>query len=380
MRIIHLIPSLQKGGAERLCLEIVQASQQLGHEVLLVTLQDINVFREEYPEIHPVVINAYVSPSISGPWRTDLTEWVALVDDFKPDVVHSHLFLAEMVSRHCLFPKIRYITHCHDNMRQLKRGAFKDALSKTRLTELYERHWILQQYVKCANDFIAISPDTESYFKQNLPHQLAKRIHLLPNAIDHDRFSRYKAKAHEDGPLKLINIGSFVAKKNQRFLIDVMLFLKQQGIAAELTLAGDGPLLEEVRNKAISFGMAENIHFPGNVSNVELLLAKSHLYVHSALYEPFGLVLVEAMATGLPIVSLDGNGNRELIIDAVNGYLVAKPDVLTFAKRIIEATENIVTWHEMSTNASSISMNYRMDNYIQELLLVYATRDSAQTH
>jgi glycosyltransferase involved in cell wall biosynthesis len=374
LRIIQVIPSLQKGGAERLCLDIVRWLRKLpGMEVLLVTLDPINSYRKEYPDIEPTVIDACVVPSVLGKWKVNIASWEQVLDDFRPQVVHSHLFQAEVLTRYRLRPGVRYFTHCHDNMPQLKRLEWKELTSKHRLTEAFERSYMLDRYRKCDNRFIAISPDTEAYFRENLPDSLARNITLLPNAIDCSRFSaRTASPPSPGGVVRLINIGSFVPKKNQAFLLGVLQKLRSDGMDAHLTLVGDGPLRHVVMDKAKEMNLEPFVHFPGNVDRVEELLWESHVYVHSATYEPFGLVLLEAMAAGLPVVALDGRGNRELIVDGQNGYLLNQGDEENFMKRISDIIHSSQIWNHVHDSAIRLSQKHDMRDYIHTLVRTYA--------
>ncbi len=372
MRILHLIPELPKGGAERICLDIVRAFQSMPHvEVLLATHRPTNAYASEYPDIQPIVLNNHVVPSLTGQWSVNIENWDDLVNTFRPDVIHSHLFESEMLSRFKPIPGIRYVTHCHDNMPQFRRPSLLDMFSKNRITELYERNWLLNHYEQCNNRFIAISPDTASYFKSHLSASLAANVVLQPNAIDRKRFSRQSALPYSMEKLKLVNIGSFVAKKNQRFLLGVVKNLLSQGVETHLTFAGEGPLLVEVQREAEELGLIDAVTFAGNVCNVENLLWESNIYVHSATYEPFGLVLIEAMAAGLPVVALDGHGNRELLINGKNGYLIDQPDIETFASAIIQVIDSKQIWENMSLFALEFSKAFDMGSYVEKLMAFY---------
>jgi glycosyltransferase involved in cell wall biosynthesis len=374
MRILHVIPTLSKGGAERICLDMVRALQhEQGTEVLLAVLRDINAYAREYPDVTPKHVKANVTPSISGGWKVDTAEWDELVSQYRPDVIHSHLFEAEMVVHFRPIAGVKYVTHCHDNMRQLKRLHWTESFDKVRLTHVYERHWLLKQYVKCNTQFIAISKHSQQYYQRELPVSLSGNIHLIPNAIDRKKFTSRSASPPEPNTaIRLVNIGSFVPNKNQRFLLKVVKELLGMGINIDLTFAGSGAMLKEVEGEAFNLGISDHVKFLGNVDSVEKLLWDSHLYVHSAHSEAFGLALLEAMASGLPVVSLDGKGNSDLIENGVNGYLVSEEDVRLFARRVLECFTPIEAWSAMSVQARSFSVKYDINVYLQKLLHLYS--------
>jgi len=373
MRVLHVIPSLTRGGAERLVLDIVRhLRKDASYKVELVVLSEENAYHDEYIEVNPIHIKSYVIPSVKGAWRVNLTEWDAIIQEFKPNIIHSHLFAADLFVHYRPIPGVAYVTHCHDNMRQIKRLSPADLFNKTRLTEWYERRFMLEKYILTNNHFIAISEDTHRYFVQNLPKELGKHVHLLHNAIDYKRFSARLAKWEPSGVKRLVNVGSFVSKKNQRFLIEVMEILLGNDTRYELTLVGEGPLRESVENEVHKRNLQAHVHFTGSRSAVESILWDSHMMVHSATYEPFGLVLLEGMAAGLPIVSLDGRGNRILLEDQGKGrFLSINASPSEFAAAISSCFIDFSEWERLSKCSLAFSKAYGMETYINLLDLFY---------
>lgn len=373
MKILHVIPTLQKGGAERLCLDIVRALRKRTEVTSadVAILADANEYATEYPDIQPIVLKSKIVPSLSSKWTVDLDDWNNLLKSLNPDIIHSHLFAADLLSRYRVFPGKKYLSHCHDNMHQLAPLKMGEWFNKKRLTEAYERRFMLNRYRESGNRFVAVSRDTEAYFKSVLSADLVQNVHYLPNAIDTDRFTENFAAFPAEGPYDLVNIGSFTRLKNQTFLVDVMVHLNETGLPFRLFLAGDGPLRNEVRKKARAVGLDGRILFPGKISAVENLLEKSHLYVHAALGESFGLVIAEAMAAGLPVVCLDGKGNRELMADGQNGYLLTEPDARLFAQKIQSIVSDRNRWENMATAARTTAARYDIGPYVGRLLDLY---------
>lgn len=373
LRILHVIPTLAKGGAERLCLDIVrQLKTRPDVEVRLVTFRDVNLYAGEYPDIRPEVLDVHVTPSITGRWDVKLDDWERFIEGFRPHVIHSHLYEAEMVVHHRLLEGLRYVMHCHQSTRQLQRFHWGDLLSKQRMAELYERHFLTGRFVACGNVFLAISEATRDHFMASLPEGLHQNILLFPNAIDFSKFSAGTPVAPTEGQtLRLVNVGRFHPKKNQQFLLSVVKLLIDRKVPVHLTLLGDGPLLQSCERRAVELGIAGHVDFAGNVTNVEEHLWQGHVYVHSALQEPFGLVLLEAMAAGLPVVTLDGGGNRDLIEEGKNGYLLIESDTEAFADRIVAICSDASRYREMADHACEFSKQYDIVPYCERLMDIY---------
>ncbi len=377
LNILHIIPSLRKGGAERLVLNICNELQKKDNiRVKLVVLHPDNEYEFLSKDIDIEVCNSKVEPSVCGKSRVDILDFEKIFFDFKPHIIHSHLFEAEILSRWKLLSNVRYFTHCHDNMRQLRAFNFKTILSKKLFTNYYEKQIMIKRYIACNNNFIAISKDVENYFVQVLPGQLKKNVVLLNNAIDYDRFKFSKAVLfHGTNAINLISIGSLSELKNHLFLVEVMNIFNKRGIRTfNLTIIGEGMLRSEIENKIFDYNLENMVSLIGLTDKVEELLKKADIYVYSCIKEGFGLTLLEAMASGLPVVCLDGGGNRDIMEDGKNGYIIHEQNPELFADKIMELTTNKQLYSEISQYAREFAQKYDINGYIDNLVKIYNTK------
>lgn len=371
-RILHIIPCLRKGGAERLCLDICNELQKRENiQVRLITFSEENAYPFLTEQLDWKVVPANINLSFTHKNKFNISVLQKAIEDFAPDVIHTHLFEAEIVSRSCYYPKAKWVSHCHDNMKQFRNFSLKTLFNKELLTNNYEKKYLTNRYLaNGGNTFITISYDTEDYFKKNA-NQFA--VKSLPNAIGYQKF--YKKKIFEFiQKLRLINVGSYQAKKNQQFLVEVAKILRLRNIDFELILLGDGDLYKNVAQQ-IEFNNLQNfVKQCGNVNNVEEYLWQSDIYEHSAYYEPFGLVLLEAMAAGLPVVTLDGKGNRDLIEEGKNGYMIYEQNPELFADKILEIWNDKQKYQEMSLYAQEYAKRYDIVPYVDRLLEIYSEK------
>jgi len=128
-------------------------------------------------------------------------------------------------------------------------------------------------------------------------------------------------------------------------------------------------MLEEKTNTC---NLSGQVFFHGNVTNVEEFLWTYDIYVHSATYEPLGLVLLEAMAAGLPVITLDGRGNRDLIEQGKNGYMLFEQNAEAFAGKIIELWNDKTKYREISLYAQEFAGKFDMKEYVDALLKIYS--------
>lgn len=219
MRILHIIPRLNKDGAERLCLDICNQLQKRDDvQVRLITFSDENHYPFLTENLDWQVIPVSVQLSIFHKNVLSIDALQKAIEDFAPDVIHTHLFEAEIVSRSCQYPQAKWFSHCHDNMRQFRNLGIKTLFNKQLLTNFFEKRYLFSRYqANSGNTFIAISHDTEQYFRKTARKY---NVQFLPNAIDYEKFHRDNDR-QPSAKLRLVNVGSYQAKKNQRFLVEV---------------------------------------------------------------------------------------------------------------------------------------------------------------
>jgi glycosyltransferase involved in cell wall biosynthesis len=317
------------------------------------------------------IIESKVIPSISKDPIVQIDELMKFIIEYKPDVIHSHLFEAEIVSRWQLISGVKYITHCHDNMVQFNPFSLLTLFSKKRITLFYERQLMIKNYIKSKTSFISISEHTFHYFQKSLPLRFKNQINLLFNAINYKRFSQISNSKNNTALLKIVNIGSFVPKKNQQFLLKVVHVLKERKIPVVLTLLGNGNGINKIKSIINEMHLENQILMPGNVDNVEDYLSQNDIYVHSAYYEPFGLVLLEAMAAGLPVVCLNGGGNKDIMQNGKNGFILEEQNVEAFADKVVDLYSNKILYSNISTFAKQYAQQYDIKPYVDSLLEIY---------
>jgi len=369
IRVMHIIPNLKRGGAERLVVTILNELQK--NEVfscLLVLLYPENEYTELTSNIKMVVCNSKIKLSILRKHSAVLKEFEAIVKDFNPHVIHSHLFESEVLSRFAIKQNIAYVSHIHNNEKQLKNFSVDTVLKKELFTNYYEKQFIIKQYKKCNNYFIAISKHTDLYLKNVLPISFHNRIIYLPNAIDFDAFYSDKML---NFIARFVSVGRLDENKNQSFLIDVIKSLNQKKINCVLDIFGEGVTRDLLGKKIIDSSIENLVFLKGNVKNVQKLYVNYSLYLHSAKSESFGLVLLEAMASGLPVVALNAGGNREVVLDGVNGFLIEDHNPSLFADKIIQIMNDKELYFKMSENAIKHAKKHDIKEYIKKLTTFY---------
>jgi glycosyltransferase involved in cell wall biosynthesis len=366
-KILFLIPSLAKGGAERLVLDICNEFQKRSEfKVKLITFHPKNEYQFLTKELDYSVVPSLYTPSLKGKSSVDIKCLQEEINKFQPNIIHSHLFETEMILSAIKYTNCKYFVHFHDNMKQFTKLRLNTLKSKEALTNYYERKIVLKSYKTKNVSFIAIAKDSQKFILKNLSKRY--KNNLLHNAIDTNRFSKTVNEKHLD---RLVIIGSLVDKKGQELAIEIINELHKRNQFVYLDILGEGPNRQKLIELIKRYNLENFICLYGNVDHPEEFLAKSTIYLHTAKYEPFGLVLIEAMASGLPVVCTNAKGNVDLIENGVNGYLVEERDAILIANKIEILLKDSSQRELISKNAKKYSSNYDIKNYVDRLIMLY---------
>jgi glycosyltransferase involved in cell wall biosynthesis len=167
----------------------------------------------------------------------------------------------------------------------------------------------------------------------------ASRVHVVPNGIELPPEPAAGVAPPRD--IDLIYAGRFVPTKNVGDLIDIVARLHAAGSVSRVALAGEGPLWDEMVAKARAAGLADVIELTGRKGNAEVLdlLRRGKVFFHASSREGFPVVMVEAMACGLPVVAYRIPGVVDVIDEGVTGVLVNERDTAAHAaacRRLLE--------------------------------------------
>ena len=159
--------------------------------------------------------------------------------------------------------------------------------------------------------------------------------------------------SHSGVGRRLLHIGRLATAKGLPVLFDAMLQVIQQVPKAKLRIIGDGPDRLWLENRVQDLGLSNNIEFVGYKSQEEVRqeLLKADCFVTSSFAEGVPVVLMEAMAAGLPVIATQIAGISELVEDSVNGYLTPPGDVDTLTNCIIRLIEN----HDLRQNLGTMA-------------------------
>ena len=218
----------------------------------------------------------------------------------------------------------------------------------------------------CADRLVFVSHFMQEQVQARLPELRAVPSWVVPN------FVPVPAGA-TTGPAKptadLITVGTLEPRKNQGFLLQVLHHAHEQGYPYRLSIVGDGPSRSDLQAQAEALGLGAQVSFLGAVTDAAELLTGHRAYVHAARMESFGIVLVEALAAGLPVFAAPVGGVPEVFRDGVEGRYWSPGDPKGAAARLIGVLETPALYEQFAHAARTRHAAYFSVSAVQQKLL-----------
>lgn len=203
-------------------------------------------------------------------------------------------------------------------------------------------------------------------------------VYLLNNAIDLDKFKcdevlrkkKRKELGIKDSTLVIGHIGRFVAQKNHTFLIDIFNELHKKNNDSILLLAGQGPLIDTIKDKVKELGLSDSVKFLGQRNDVNELYQAFDVFLLPSLYEGLPVVGVEAQASGL-LCYLSNDMTKETKVLDITKFMSLNDTASTWASNILNDVKNykrIDTSKEMTKKNFNINKeSKRLEEYYYKL-------------
>ncbi len=169
----------------------------------------------------------------------------------------------------------------------------------------------------------------------------------------------------------LIYVAELNKNKNQTSLLDVLAELTKTRTDAVLLLVGSGDMQSKIKKRAERLWLADRVIFTGFRNDVPRMLAAADVFVASSVREGFGLSLVEAMASGVPVVAYDNRGHRTVIRDGENGCLVPHGDFRQMAEKVELLLKDSDLRERLTAKAKSEADKYSSERVTELLKGIY---------
>lgn len=345
MKVLHVISSLEIGGAQRLLSDLLPIQKQQGVDVSLLVLRFENTdFSRKVAEAGvPIItlnVKSFRNPFIAFKVRSIIKEY---------DIVHAHLvhalYICSLATRG-LKTKLVYTEHSTSNNRRGKE--FIRPIEKN----IYGRY----------DKLISISQQTQEALQVWL-QSTDDRFIVINNGVDTKAFVNIHAEVI---PNSLIMVSRFASSKDQETVIKALKHLDDD---VTLRFVGDGENLEHCKQVANDIGVGKRVQFLGARSDVALLIAESYIGVQSSNWEGFGLTAVEIMSCGKPVVASSVDGLQQIVKGA--GLIFTKGSDLELAEIISRLLHDTTYYKTIASRCKERALEYDVHKMVDEYLAIY---------
>jgi hypothetical protein len=298
MRLLHVIAGAPVGGAESTFLESVLALAEVPIAQAVVTRAN-SAHRLAQLQAHGIEVKT-ASFDRWFRWRTARVIR-DMVKTFRPHLIQYWMGRAASYARPGLPPQIGW----------------------------FGGYYALKRFRHC--DFhIGVTPDIVRHIiAQGVAPERTAVIFTFADFAPVPPVARATLDTPESAPLLLA-----LARLHEKKGLDILLKAMPSLAEAYLWIAGEGPLRRKLEALAQDFGLSARVRFLGWRNDRAALLAAADICVFPSRYEPFGTVMVEAWAAGVPLVAAAAAGPKAYVEDGVNGLLVPIDDVAALARAI----------------------------------------------
>ena len=383
MRIIMLTweyPPKIVGGISRVVHGISQELGKNGNEVHVATFNEAEM--KEFEKEGDVYVSRVNACGINA---NNFIDWVLqmnfsllercirlIIDTGRFDIIHAHdwivAFAAKTLKNGFKTPLISTI-HATESGRNW--GIHND-------TQKYinDVEWMLTyESWKVIVNSLYMKSEVKNLF--GLPED---KIHVIPNGVNKNRFNGckrdcgFRRKYAADNEKLVFFIGRLVNEKGAQVLVDAVPKVLHHFRDAKFVIAGKGPQLDYLRGKAAVMNISHKVYFTGYISDEDLgkFYKCADIAVFPSLYEPFGIVALEGMAAGIPVVASDTGGMGEVVCHGVDGMKCYAGNANSLADCILELLFNPGKAEEMKKRAlEKVNKIYNWETISGQTLELY---------
>lgn len=380
LRIAQVVETMNAGGAEGLAVDIANALVARGHESHLVVMDGKGPFRSR---VHgSVQFQDLELPLRAGPYLSNAfyfrKTYAALSRSLKKygvEVAQTHLpksnFLGLFLGRNGV---VRVHPTVHNN-REFDYGNSSNRIKG------FLRKRAYRQMLDWCGDMVAVSDQVAVAMagELNIGGRLAERIVVIPNGVTippavnpgKKKMIRRTWSVGEEEIL-LVAVGRLTRQKNFHSLVEALALVPEAAGPWKCVIAGEGELRGGLVADIKARGLDEKIILAGHVAEVGLLLAAADIFCLSSLYEGLPLVLLEAMAAGLPVCAYGIDGVTDVVKDGVHAKLAHPQDTADLAGAIQFFLTQPKSRQDMGAACRNrVQANYNFERVVDQLEELY---------
>ncbi len=363
------------GGLVRSVEAFTEEFRRRGHRVLVVAPSFPGAQKKEKGVIRVPAIRRFNGSDFSFGLPFPAFLFPAL-DEFRPDIVHSHhpFLLGDMAIRISAARNAPLVFTHHTMYETLARYVLGDSKAVRRfVVELSTG------YANLCDQVIAPSVSTAKILEER---GVKTPIAVIPTGVDLERFrvgdrDGFRASMGiPPGAFVVGHVGRLGPEKNLEFLVRAVTAFLSANDAARFLVVGTGPSAGEVRERFDRAGMSGRLHYAGILRGKKLADAyhAMDVFAFASRNETQGMVLTEAMASGVPVIAVDAPGVRESVVDGWNGFLLPSMNVPDFSGALSRAAMSAPgDLCAMGNAARGTAERYTIQRCAGEALILYGT-------
>jgi len=291
------------------------------------------------------------------------------------DIIHAHSpFTMGLLARHIAKKQGIPFIYTH----HVLFSAYAKLHFKRRLIPPFVLRKYTTNFANSADLVIAPSLKIKRFLKNN---GVKKEIEILPTGINTKIFKKNtKSKEILKKKLKipsknkiLLFVGRIELEKNPLFLIRSLAEIIKERKDVVLLMIGSGTLLEKIREVSKKLKLSKNLKLLGSVPHkkIPFYYQGSDLFVFSSLTETQGIIILEAAASGIPVIALKDDPFLDVIKNGKNGFLVPRQDPKIFAKKVLKVLNDKKLYNKLSKNAQITAKSFSEKKQAEKLIKIY---------
>jgi len=330
--IAHVVYHLGVGGLENGLVNLINRLPECDYGHLIISLTDYTSFAQRIQREDVEIIALHKRPGHD--WRM-FRDLYRLFRERRPDIVHSRNLAALEAQIPAWLAGVNYRIHG-------EHGRDVSDMDGTNWKYILQRRLIRP----VLHRYIALSRDLEDYLIDRIGVS-RNRITRIINGVDTTRFHRASPEARRQplpadfaGQTDLVigTVGRLEPIKDQATLVRAFIELAarhpEQAGRLRLVLVGDGSKRQELETLVANSGLISQVWFAGSRDDVPALLGAMDVFVLPSLAEGISNTIMEAMASGLPVVATEVGGNAELVLQGKTGQLVPRDNPVAMAEAL----------------------------------------------
>ncbi|MGI6656361.1 MAG: TIGR03088 family PEP-CTERM/XrtA system glycosyltransferase [Desulfobulbus sp.] len=325
-KIVHIIYRLDVGGLESVLVALINRlpCEQYEHTVICLTSYTSFKDRIRNPQVRLVAMNKRPGKDLLLFFRL-----LALLVKLRPDVVHTYNIATLEYQAAALLAGARLRVHAeHGRDFSDLKGENRKYNALRKLMNPLLHYWV------------PVSQDLAQWLHRKVGIS-EKKIRLIYNGVDTASFAPASPPVQEEtgSSMRIITVGRLDPVKDQATLVHAFRILCKrissvEGCSVQLWIVGAGPEREALQGIIEQEGLEDRVLLLGERHDIAELLRQSDIFVLSSLAEGIPMTILEAAATGLPVVATDVGGIAEIVRDGETGYLVSSGSLQELADAI----------------------------------------------